>query len=183
MAEFAVSIELVMHSEGGYWKGFSDTFKDPGGETYQGIARNFHPNWDGWTFIDEQKKIGPISWNTKFPQLEKQVRHFYRQTFWEPLKLSEIKDQAVANSLMDLAVNLGSGRAVSKLQMMLNQRWNQVLKVDGNLGPKTIEVLNKLPPHELNTSIFKMRVEHHMKKADRDILPALIERCMTYLVG
>ena len=183
MADFAIAIALVQHHEGGYWKGYSETFKDPGGETYQGISRVFHPTWSGWNFIDEQKKSGGIKWQIKFPQLEREVREFYKAVFWEPLALQTVNDQAVANSIMDLAVNLGAPKAITAIQMMLNKTWNQVLKVDGNLGPKTLEVLNKLPAHELNNSIFKMRVRHHMKKVDPNILPALVERCLTYLVG
>lgn len=183
MADFEVAIELIKHSEGGYWKGFSDKFVDKGGETYQGIARNFHPKWNGWAFIDNQKKVAPIEWQTKFTELDGDVEEFYLVSFWNPLLLSEVKDQAVADSIMDMAVNLGAGTVVGKVQMMLNKRWNQALKVDAVMGPKTIEVINSLPANQLNISLFKMRVRHHIKNANPEILVPLIERCMTYLVG
>jgi lysozyme family protein len=183
MADFAIGIELVVHNEGGYWKGFSSTFKDPGGETYMGIARNFHPDWKGWVLIDKEKEKGEIPWQKKFDYLRKDVEAFYLEEFWNPLNLSEVNDQSIANSIFDLAVNLGAGRAVGMVQMMLNQRWGQFLMVDTNLGPKTLEVLNRLKPVELNNSIFKMRVRHHMKAAKPEILKPLIERSLTYLVG
>jgi lysozyme family protein len=115
--------------------------------------------------------------------MEPAVEEFYLTVFWNPLSLSEVKDQAVADSIMDMAVNLGAGTAVGKVQMMLNKRWNQALKVDAVIGPKTIEVINSLPATQLNISLFKMRVRHHIKNANPEILVPLIERCMTYLVG
>jgi lysozyme family protein len=183
MADFQIAVAVVVHHEGGYWSGQSGTFKDPGGETYQGIARNFHPNWAGWTFIDQEKKKGTINWNQKFTALDKEVRSFYEESFWNPLLLEGVKDQAVAGSILDLAVNLGAGRAVGKIQMELNQRWGKTIKVDKLMGPQTIEAINSLDPVLFNNSIFKMRVKHYLKNADNAVLPALIERSLSFVVG
>lgn len=179
MADFNVGADLVLNAEGGY----SNNPADPGGETYCGIARNYWPNWGGWSYVDEQKKKGEIEWNTKFPALNQQVREFYKTNFWEPSGLSAIKYQEVANSIFDLAVNLGNQRAVSKVQMMLNQRWNQALKVDGKMGPNTINVLNALDSAQVNNSIYKLRVNHYMKNAKPEFLKGLIARSLDFLVG
>lgn len=39
---------------------------DRGGETYMGVARNLHPDWEGWEYIDAYKETyGKIKWNYK----------------------------------------------------------------------------------------------------------------------
>jgi lysozyme family protein len=63
--------EIVMKYEGGYVNHPNDL----GGETYKGIARNAHPNWEGWKFIDQKR-----------PVPEDLVRRFYYEQFWKPLR-------------------------------------------------------------------------------------------------
>jgi lysozyme family protein len=51
MAHFKTAYALTMGHEGIY----SNNPKDRGGETYKGIARKFHPSWEGWKAIDRMK--------------------------------------------------------------------------------------------------------------------------------
>ena len=53
MTPFEEAFELVMGEEGVY----SFNLYDPGGETYCGIARNKHPAWSGWEYLDKQKSL------------------------------------------------------------------------------------------------------------------------------
>ena len=53
MADFNSILQFVFADEGGWTAGEGD----PGGETYSGIARNFHGNWDGWTVVDGSKPL------------------------------------------------------------------------------------------------------------------------------
>ena len=51
MASFKEAWEETSAVEGGY----VDDDDDRGGETYRGVARNFHPDWPGWDRIDAAK--------------------------------------------------------------------------------------------------------------------------------
>lgn len=144
MADFNQSFKQTMGHEGNY----SIDPDDAGGETYCGIARKFHPQWDGWPLIDNHKEN-----NINFPailktdiQLQDKVRTFYKQTFWDRFLGDHIPDQPIAGELFDTGVNLGTRRAVSFLQEGLNVlNRNGVLyddiMVDGAFGPNTLRTL------------------------------------------
>ena len=54
--------EGVIKHEGYY----ANVSGDRGGETYMGVARNLHPNWEGWPVIDLYKsEVGAIKHNEK----------------------------------------------------------------------------------------------------------------------
>ena len=101
MADFFPAYEAMIIDEGGYK--LHTVAGDRGGQTYAGIARNYHPDWPGWVWIGKGE-IPPA-------QL---VRDFYRLQFWDPLRCGEIKQQSIAATLFNFAVNAGVGTA-SKL--------------------------------------------------------------------
>ena len=49
MAEFRPAFEKMIHNEGGYVN--HTVAGDRGGQTYAGIARKFHPDWQDWGLI------------------------------------------------------------------------------------------------------------------------------------
>lgn len=145
MADFETSYTKTLTAEGGY----ANVPGDRGGETYRGIARRMHPGWGGWKIIDGHKG------EPDFPRcldrdelLQAQVREFYLQEFWNPLRLAPIPSQAVADEMFDTGVNMGQGVAVKCLQQALNlmngngKYWPE-LAVDGRIGPGTLGVLEK----------------------------------------
>jgi lysozyme family protein len=146
MAEFEIAYKLISAIEGGY----VNDHDDQGGETYCGIARNYHPQWSGWVIIDNYKinkqlKRGAIIHN---PELESMVKDFYRAKFWDSNRLSEIKHQDIANELYDIAVNMGVKTAAIMLQEALNllNKDNKLytdIPIDGIIGPQTIKLCNE----------------------------------------
>jgi lysozyme family protein len=85
---------------------------DPGGDTWYGIARKFHPNLAPW------------------PPTRDQAIAQYEREYWTGPGIAELPGP-VAIATFDTAVNVGTRRAVSMLQ--------QALRVfdDSALGPKT----------------------------------------------
>lgn len=127
MAEFLPAFERMIVNEGGY---VLHTVKDDrGGATYAGIARNFHPSWQGWKFIDQGET----------PPAEL-VRQFYRSNFWAPLRLDEINEQEVAGNIFDFGVNAGLSTAAKLAQLVAGTT------PDGKIGSKTIAALNAINP-------------------------------------
>jgi len=127
MAEFLPSFERVLRNEGGY---VLHTVKDDrGGATYAGIARAFHPNWQGWRFIDQGES----------PPADL-VRQFYRSQFWHPLRLDEVTHQEVAANIFDFGVNAGISTAAKLAQLVVGAT------PDGKIGAKTLQALNGIDP-------------------------------------
>lgn len=148
MAQFQIAYNLVKDFEGGY----SNDAGDRGGETYAGIARNFFPNWKGWSIVDKVKRETPSISKTlaKNSEIQKYVSEWYKIEWWDKLKLDNFP-QDLANEIFEQSVNLGKGGHGKLLQQMINAfnynkskgtRIFEDLVVDGAVGPKTLNALS-----------------------------------------
>ena len=157
VSDFDKAYEVTIKHEGGY----SNNPADVGGETYRGIARTYHPSWSGWKRIDEIKQQGRIPYNKVFPELELNVKHFYKEHFWDRIMGDQISSSFIAAELFDTAVNLGVSRAGNFLQTALNclnndqQYWNDLV-VDGKIGPSTIQALQQCISRGDKEILYKM---------------------------
>lgn len=151
MADFLKAYAITNAHEGGYINDKADR----GGETYKGVARNFHPSWPGWKIVDATKREKQFPQNLeRLPELQKMVESFYRETFWNALRGDEIQNQHIANELFDTAVNMGTGVAVRMVQEALNlsnrdQKDYPDIPVDGVMGKKTVFFINNHTNPEL----------------------------------
>jgi len=149
--------KYIKPSEGGY----SNVPQDKGGETYAGIARNYHPYWPGWDYIDFTKRTkGPIDRNTIFPDIQYQVDQFYWD-WWTRNRFGEIKSQEVANLLFDYNVN-SSSLAIKSIQRILG------VTADGAMGPATIAAINKADPAKLHEALKAERLKLYQSIVQRD---------------
>jgi len=114
MANFFQAVNKILLNEGGY---VNDPI-DPGGETNFGISKRQYPN------IDIKELTKPMA------------RAIYQQDYWNPIQGVKIVNQNVAEQIFDFAVNAGVKTAVQTVQKIL------LVKIDGVLGPKTLNVLN-----------------------------------------
>ena len=161
MADFQTAFKLLLKQEGGY----SNDPTDRGGETYQGISRVHNPDWRGWAILADKanlKKNGLV--------LATLVETFYRGRYWDPVKC-DLMPQYVANRMLDIAVNMGVGRAGRILQEALNllnrngASWAD-LTVDGDIGGKTLEALRYCilkDADDLLAFIKALQAEHYME--------------------
>lgn len=127
MADFLPAFERMIVNEGGYTN--HTVAGDRGGQTYAGIARNRWPGWAGWVVIDAGGEPQPDL-----------VRGFYRQHFWDALRLDSVLHQDVARTLFDFAVNAGPATAAKVAQIVVGTT------PDGRVGPKTLAALNACSP-------------------------------------
>ncbi|MGL6121691.1 MAG: glycoside hydrolase family 108 protein [Shewanella sp.] len=149
--------QYIKPSEGGY----SHVVQDKGGETYAGIARNYFPNWKGWTYIDFIKRTkGPISRNTLFPDIQFEVEQFYRD-WWTTRRFGEIKSQELANLLFDYNVNSGT-LAIKAVQRLVG------VPTDGALGPATLAAINKADAAKLHDALKEERRQLYLRLIDND---------------
>jgi len=113
MSDFHRAVQIVLEHEAGY----VDHPDDPGGETNFGISKSRYPQLD-------------IKNLTK-----KDAVDIYRRDFWDACRCDEI-NWPLNLYLFDSAVNQGVSKAITVLQVAIR------VKVDGVLGPKTIEAAN-----------------------------------------
>lgn len=129
MAEFLPAFEKMIENEGGYQ--VHEQQGDRGGLTFAGIARNFHPDWEGWSLIDE---------GAGTEDLKPFVQDFYRNQFWERIRGDFIDSQKIAETIFDFAVNAGVSTA-SRLAQEISGAY-----VDGIIGTRTVNALNDTAP-------------------------------------
>lgn len=149
MGVFKEAYDLVRKNEGGY----SNNPNDRGGETYKGIARKMFPSWSGWIYIDALKANNSPSFKQDFEKhssLQDAVQTFYKNEFWDKLSLDDVSSQVLCNELFDTAVNMGIGISGMFIQRVLNVANKQAtlypdVKVDGNVGPNTVKMINSHP--------------------------------------
>jgi len=181
MADFQVSYRVVHGNEGGY----ANHGKDKGGETYAGIARNYHPEWTGWVAIDAWKAANGTPRTGAFLSVSgllDDVVAFYKAG-WNDLKGSAIQSQPVATLLYDFATN--SGRAVRVAQGVLVQL-GYPLKIDGKVGPQTLAAINAADPVVFHNKLKAARIAYVKQLVENDpsqavFLPEWLRRCNAFV--
>lgn len=130
----------------GFW---SNHKNDRGGETWKGIARNFHPKWRGWVIIESyKKKVGFPSILSRVSELNVLHQQFFYDEFWKRIKLDAVADidQNIAMKLYDIGVNMGTSVPSKMLQRALNLtnrngRDYADIAVDGDIGNASLYAL------------------------------------------
>ena len=165
MKTFDKLFDGVIKHEGYY----ANVTGDKGGETYMGVARNLHPNWDGWQFIDEYKEaFGEIKRNTKLdiPGLTVLVKGFYKHNFYDKYKIGYIVSGSLQEIIFDWCVNSGYWGSCG-VQKVLNRFFEYDLKLDGIIGKNTVKAINSCPPESLFNAIKSARIHYYNVIAQR----------------
>ncbi len=137
MAKFDEAFEATLAAEGDY---VNDP-KDPGGETYKGIARTRNPKWPGWVNVDVLKTKSNFPYNlNSSEELQLQVRELYEVNYWHKISGDEIENQDIAESIFDFAVNAGPRTSAKLAQITV------AAKADGVIGPNTLTKINAEDP-------------------------------------
>jgi lysozyme family protein len=140
---------------------------DKGGETYMGVARVSHPKWGGWDTIDKLKKelkVKKLPYKKEVPALEKDVKDFYKENYWDKIHGDKIENDSVANILVDFKVNGGfNSKNIKQIQTEVG------VKADGKWGPATVDAINKHKnPEELHKAIFDIRKNHYEAQSKKE---------------
>ena len=149
MADFIPAFEAMIENEGGYK--LHTVAGDKGGMTYAGIARNFHPNWPGWSSIDR----GGIPETLL-------VCDFYRQNFWNSIRGNEIVSDLIATTIFDFGVNAGVGTATKLAQAVVGTT------PDGKIGPQTLAALNAADPETFLLTYALAKIARYRDIVTRD---------------
>lgn len=179
-------------NEGGY----SNNKNDLGGETYNGISRKYHPNWSGWTIVDNVKKqnktVLAINKALKASSgMKTAIKEFYYNEYWKTPGFDKVDavNEAISEKLFDISVHLNPLRPCKWLQEALNilnrnQQKYPNITVDGKIGNKTIETLKKClgcnPVSRILTVIKIYQGSHYVsrmqEKPDQQVFVGWIDR-------
>ncbi len=185
MATFLIAHKALDPLEGGY--GNSPT--DKGGETIFGIARNYHPEWEGWPILDILKTQPDFpNCANHNPQLISMAGRFIKEHFWDPMRLDDFASQELANYLYEGVVNFGFGSDVNPriphwLQEALNEL-GALISVDGKIGPTTLAALKAVAGTRVTQqfviyAIEHRRVKHRLKRFKED--KTQLEKAVSWL--
>ena len=133
LTKFDDIIDIVIKHEGGYVNDPTDL----GGETKYGITKRFYPDVDIKNLTEEE------------------ARQIYYDDYWVANKVPSMPDN-LKHIFFDMCINQGRGTAVKVLQRAVNSKGGD-LEVDGGLGPKTIEAINKYKPCDNRTRCYRLK--------------------------
>lgn len=176
MADFFTEYKKTSLREGGY----SNRAADKGGETIFGIARNYHPEWSGWSKMDILKASPDFpAVAERNPELQSLAGQFYKENNWNRYKLDEFKDQLLAGVVFDTSINLGENAAPRILQEALNC-YGANLTVDGVIGPATLSAVKTLAGGRTSADliigrIFRARIKKRVSALEGEDISALPE--------
>jgi lysozyme family protein len=128
MSNFEEALSFVLRNEDARLSGV--VTEDSGGRTRFGIAERFHPELGNEFYR-----------GTREAALET-AREICRRDYWESVYGDEIRDEAVAAKLLDMAVNMGVRQAVALCQRAVNAIADFPITEDGVMGPRTVAAMN-----------------------------------------
>lgn len=159
MADFNMAVGNVISFEGGYWN-------DPrGGATKYGITL---------PTLREAKRLGIVPWDREIQDLTPdEAKTIYRALYWNEVRGEEIRNQVVANELLDTAVNCGPRTAVKLAQRALNFLGERLAE-DGVIGPMTLQTIDKWGKKDSQALFKAMNGEQYIyyKSIDGVTFPA-----------
>jgi lysozyme family protein len=155
MAVFSKYIPLLNVVEGGFQKIVSDSGNYNSLNqlvgTNHGISAPVYEQW-----------INQIPTEAMMRAMSKSVAlQIFKAWYWDGINASDIKNQSVAEIIVDHAVNAGQGRAGKIVQRVLNDVFNYNLAVDGAIGPVTIAGINSVNQSQLHKAIKQGRKDHY----------------------
>lgn len=139
MADYTQLVPIIKKWEGG----FVNDPDDSGGATNKGVTLStFRSFYGSNKTVDDLKKLTDQQW-----------LYIFLNGYWNKCKATEINNQSIANIFVDWAWGSGPVTAIKKIQKIVGT------DVDGIVGPKTIEAINKKDPKRLFDAIKAARIE------------------------
>jgi lysozyme family protein len=168
MANFAAYLPLLQQAEGGFQKLPSD----PGNYNSRGELVGTNHGISARFYEDVIKR----------PPTEADMRAITKATaepifktyFWDKVQADNIKNQSVANTVVDHHVN--AGRGVKLAQEVLNSRFGFSLAVDNSMGPKTLAALNQANPAQFVAIYNEARADYYKSIGNSTFLSGWLTR-------
>lgn len=152
--KFESVIPLSLAHEGEY----SNHKNDRGGETKWGITRPFLQDYAYALPGCKPKEIKDLT--------RDDAKALYKAQ-WDKYKLGYIRNKRLAYILNDYMINSYAGGVAKRLQKILNTRGAN-LRIDGNIGEKTLEAIHNADIDWLIGEVLKDRYKHYTELIEND---------------
>lgn len=139
MADYQKLVPIIKKWEGGFVNDPSDS----GGATNKGVTLStFRSFYGSNKTVEDLKKLSDTQW-----------LHIFLNGYWNKCQASNINNQSIANIFVDWAWGSGPVTAIKQVQKIVGT------DVDGIVGQKTLDAINKKDPKTLFNAIKKARIE------------------------
>lgn len=128
--------------------------------TFMGIYQKAHPSWKGWDEIlaalaygGDIKKISRMLFDSEY--LQDEVLKFYKQNYWDRMRLGEVASQLKANEMFIFGVNVGVKPAIKAAQRIAG------VVDDGIMGEISLAAINKVDEEKFDKEFDRAELEHY----------------------
>lgn len=160
MANFNDAFQILMRLEFSRPENALDRNPTESGWTFMGIYQAAHPHWAGWDEIlgavalgGNIEKISRALYASE--NLRAQVRAFYKEAYWDRMRLDEISSQIKANEMFVFGVNVGVKPAVRVAQQLVG------VVNDGIVGDQTIAAINRYDEERFDKQFDRAEIEYY----------------------
>ena len=153
-SKFNSIIDKNLEHEGGY----VNDKNDRGGETKYGITK---------PFMEEYKYAMPDGKAKPIKDLTVEDAKLLYKAMWDRYNLGYIRDKDLAYVIYDYMINSYAGTAAKRVQEILNTR-GAALKVDGQIGEKSLNAIHNSDYKWLIDEIIKNRHHHYREQVRKD---------------
>lgn len=158
MDNFTFALNQTLKFEGGY----NEIQGDAGGATNYGISLRYLKDLYKNDNLVDINHDGSID-KTDIKNLTKEsASKIYFNEFWLKNKCDKIIDVNLAAKLFDMSVNMGNKQAAKLLQLALQLTGHDIV-IDGILGNKSLEAINKSNPLELMVFLKYQCINFYLK--------------------
>lgn len=88
-----------------------------------------------------------------------QANSIYKKHFWDAIHGDYLINQSVANIIADHTVNGGEYPIARQVQLILKNKFSKTITIDGDIGPKTAQLINSVNQAQLFDEIKKARYQ------------------------
>ena len=160
MANFNEAFQILMRLEFSKPEDALDRNPTERGWTFMGIYQTAHPRWAGWNEILETvarggdiEKISRVLYASE--NLRAEVRRFYKDAYWDRMRLSEVASQLKANEIFIFGVNVDVRPAVRVTQRLVG------VVNDGIVGEQTLAAINRFDEARFDKEFDRAELQYY----------------------
>lgn len=135
--------------------------------TFMGIYEKANPSWEGWNeiypLLKYSKGLKETSRRLFFDEkVQSMVAKFYKEHFWNKMRLYEINSKLKANEIFIFGVNAGTRAAIKLAQRVVG------VEDDGNMGENTLRAVNLYDEDKFDKEYDRLEMQYYNRLMERN---------------
>lgn len=168
MASFEAYNPLLQQVEGGFQK----IAADPG--NYNSLGQLVGTNFGiSARFYEGIIKRPPTEADMR-SITKSEAKGLFKIHFWNKCQADLIRDQYVANTIVDHHINSGGG--IKLAQQVLNKHFGYNMSVDNAMGPITLNAVNSVSPQQFTRKFNEARADYYRKIGNQTFIEGWLIR-------